>query len=296
MGTLCREIVGVRAAATPGVAASADGPSFGAWARAERAEEPVLASSTAPPASGTGTGGAALVRGTSTELAGGESAARHGAVAEALRAEPREILVAGLTRAMLSRTGAGGLAVEVEWDGRPPARPGSGAAVGCFLRSSIVLLDAPAPEESPIATVRRVKEAMRQGPEEAEAASPGPGTGAAQIAGAGPAPFWIRATVLGDTGDARVWVGGDASRGVPAVLEVQASATEATLRLEWRCAADAPEGAWAEELAGELVAALRAISDQALAGATETWSPLDFPEAELSQETLDSVLSKLDGR
>lgn len=230
-----------------------------------------------------GGGVAALDLGSVAELDSEETALLHGAAAEALRAEPREILLAGIARGVLPRIDAGVVAVEVEWDARSAEEPGVDGVVGCFLRSSLVHLEAPDAGEPPVETVRRVKLAMRQHPDDAE-----PADGITNV------EHRLRVEALGDTGSASVWTGGSASQAAPAVLAVQASVAEERFRVELRGAAHEPERVRTEDLAGEVVAALREISDQARTGGTETWSPVDFPDAELTQETLDAVLSKLD--
>ena len=262
-----------------------DGPSLRALC-----EE--LADGAAPAAPGA----PAVSRGAVAELAGEETTALHGEVAESLRAEPQEILLAALLRAARRGRptfGDGALAVDLEWNGRGTDAPASGSAVGCFVASSTVLVPASADgTESSAETVRRVKEAARRTPEETSdrdrsEAEPEPAPARLRVA--------IRARLLGDVGAARVWVGGEAPRDAPALLEVQAAVSQERLRLELWGAGDGLEPSAVEELAGDLVEELEAILAQARTDGAETWSPADFPDADLSQEALDSVLSKLQG-
>lgn len=78
------------------------------------------------------------------------------------------------------------------------------------------------------------------------------------------------------------------------LLEVSASIRDNRLTVRWRYSQRCHERQTIETLANDLIAATRATIDYCLATGARTYTPADFPEANLSRADLESLLAQID--
>jgi acyl transferase domain-containing protein len=236
-------------------------------------------------ASGAGEGGERWI----TTVALGADAGRQLAdeVLPALRATLEEVVLAALARSVSRRQGADRVLVRLTGDGREVAPRELGLAdQDAPLRFEFpALIDlAELADDSPAALVRTVKEQRRS--------VPGGGASWLGLLQSEADPFAAERLRAMPAPQIALTVGALAAAAseLPAAVEVRAVQVDGRLELSWSVDPSVLDPVDSEALAAETLDLLARI-----AGETDTMavSPTDFPDADLDEDALESVLAKL---
>ncbi len=199
------------------------------------------------------------------------AAAHHGASCE-------ELVAAALVEAVAAWSGAPRVALAVEV--RPPAAAvAAPAPVACRSRLLALTVE---PGNDPVQLLKRIKEEMRRGGEDAAAA--------AAVEPAVALRWWD-----GPAGGSAAWAQPLRSRAVYGgrTLEVLARMAAGRLRLEWCHAEAAHRSEATHALAAAAGVVLRSWLGSPPAAAAVLFTPVDFPAAGLTQDSLDDLLVEL---
>jgi len=229
---------------------------------------------------------------------GVESVALDGALVGDLEAAVRptfnstleEELLAAVGRALdrvQGRRAGGPLTLRIERDGRRGADADAFAdSVGSFTVAFPLTLDRPA-DEDPGATLTAVKESLR--------AVPGVGEGFDHLLGEAEGDGREGLASVAEPAVAFALTAGPVGRPMAPerTLTVVAATGDGTIGLELLYDRSRLDGAAVAELGKEIGAELQALVDTAKGLGDAVFSPSDFPEADLDEDDLAKVLSKL---
>jgi non-ribosomal peptide synthase protein (TIGR01720 family) len=226
-----------------------------------------------------------------------------------LRCRIDEALLTALLRAFAAWTGDGALRVDLEGHGREEIAEGLDLTrtVGWFTSLWPVLLEGGTGE--PLEVLRAVKEKLR--------VVPGRGLGYGLLRYLHPSEqvrerlrrlpqAEVSFNYLGQVGGnvaqsllwrgAAEWRGAERSRLQPRAyrISVNGAAVAGELRFGWTYSEALYERTTIEELARTFLGALRELIERPDAADEEIYTPTDFPDLEMSRETLDCILQELE--
>jgi amino acid adenylation domain-containing protein len=217
------------------------------------------------------------------EALGLADAARHwGASVE-------EVLVAALVEALAPWRGSRRCPIEVDPCEAPRGAGGldGSATVGCLVSRLVLSVESGGP---PDVALKRVREGLRGAAR----------AGGVEAAGAHPVVrFRLRRSLEARTAAGSLWAASPllpAAAALPAggrVLELDAVTGVEGLRMAWRFDGGSHRPEAVEELADRFLVCLKSLIEAGHSAAVGVFTPSDFPEADLSQEDLDDLLSEL---
>lgn len=287
----------------------------GAWADVLRdspaiaAERPYWQAQTAPPAPRLpldhpeGANDMAHGDRVDSRIDAGLSAQLLEAVPEAYPVTPQEVLLAALYLALRDWTGATALRLELESHGRPDLSDAVDLSrtVGWLTALFPLHLEVAAQSDGP-AVLRRVKDSLRAVPHD------GVGYGVLRHlhgAAMGETAAQVRFNYLGRAGaifaddsllrPAAESAGPSIGAANPRdrVLEINALADDAGLRLGWNFSRGQLNRATVETLAARFTHHLQQLVSHCLHGTDAGFTPSDFPEMDFAQDDLDALLDSL---